>query len=123
MACAELSSEDLDAVFPSSSGAVSRDRVDVDVLKVVFDSGLATVPLYPTKAVFGECLVAAGPLQCIAALYALHRAPQLDLASCKTERFCDEDLLLPERLSRCQRALVYEIGPDLTASAVVISRC
>ena len=94
--------------------------MEVEVLKEVFGARLRALAIYPAKAIFGECFAASGPLQCIAALYAINHGRVTASGDTRQTLAKGETLYLPEHLERCERALVYSIGMDGTVSALTI---
>jgi 3-oxoacyl-(acyl-carrier-protein) synthase len=115
-----LDASDVDAVFPSANGTPRSDSLELEVLNEVFGPRLRTLPIYPAKAVFGECFAASGPLQCIAALYAINHSRVTASGDTRETLAKGETLYLPEHLERCEHALVYSIGMDGTVSALTI---
>ena len=106
----------VDAVFPSANGT-EDDAQEEAVLRYLFGDRLQSVGVYPIKSVVGECLAAAGPLQCIAAIHAMTRP-----ASRRDERADPaESALWPApALAPCAIALVWCIAPDGACSTIVL---
>ncbi len=112
---------DVDAVFPSANGTRAGDALELEVLGDVFAARPGSLPVYPVKAFFGECSTAAGPLQCIGALYAMHHGRSPGAADSPRPP-TNGELWFPEHMARCECALVYTLGTDGTASALVLER-
>ncbi len=117
-----LGAADVDAVFPSANGSRRGDALELDILREVFGRRLRTLPIYPAKAVFGECLTASGPLQCIAALSAMHHGRASARGRSLRAVGKGDGVRLADRFERCECALVYTVGVDHTVSALVIGK-
>ncbi|MCZ6820873.1 MAG: beta-ketoacyl synthase N-terminal-like domain-containing protein [Calditrichaeota bacterium] len=115
---ADLGVGDIEAIFPSANGNPAVDGFELRVLKEVFGSRLQSIPLYPIESIIGECFTAAGPLQCIAATYALH----METDPTKHPQTRANGLLLPNTISPCRMALVSSLGFDHTFSAMIIGK-
>lgn len=116
---AEIQPGDIQAIFPSANGSVPQDEFERSVLKATFGANLNQIPIYPVKSILGESFTASGPLQCIAAIYAMTEATA-DRQSANNVPGSG-GLCLPAQINRCQNALVYSFALDRSFSALVIS--
>lgn len=116
---AELEAGEVDAIFPSANGTCAGDQLEIYVLRRVFGDRLSSVAVYPIKSVVGECLAASGPLQCIAALYAMNHGADPSPYRVKAR----SNALHPvRRLASCIHALVLCVGLDHSCSAMVLAK-
>jgi 3-oxoacyl-(acyl-carrier-protein) synthase len=83
---------------------------------------LSFIPLYPIKSIIGECFTASGPLQCIAAVYASNYAGQSTKTISHNAQEKINNLMLPDKIAPCNKALVYTFGLDGTFAAVVVGK-
>lgn len=116
---ANLYPEEIDAIFPSVNGSGVCDEFERKVLEKAFGAALYQIPIYPIKSIIGECFTASGPLQCIAAVYAMTRAG-INHESPKSMSKSD-GLYQPRQINRCKNVLVYSFGLDRSFSALVLS--
>ena len=114
---ADLEPGDVGAVFPSASGDGSGDEFEMALLGELFAERLPSVHVLPVKAVTGECFAASGPLQCLAAVYAVARAPE---AASEAGPASEAPLQLPDTITRQRSVLVYSTGYDGTFAAVAV---
>ena len=115
---ARLQPQDIDAVFSSANGTTAGDELELVVLRRIFGDRLGSIAVYAIKSVVGECFVASGPLQCIAAVYAINHGK---LSTGQGSRSSNGSLPAV-RLGRCTRAHVLCVGLDQTYSAMVLGR-
>lgn len=121
LAAAGLEASDVGAVFPSANGSVEGDEFEAALLRELFGKQLPSILVCPIKTVTGECFAASGPLQCLAAVYAVALAP--DGPGGATGLLNNgTDLWLAEQISRQSTALVYSAGYDGTFAALVVRR-
>ncbi len=121
LAASGLVAGEVNVIFPSASGSVAGDEFELALLEKIFGEGLGSKVVCPIKRVTGECFAASGALQCLAAVYAVSRAPEESRAPARSPRNGSE-LKLAEELGRCSTALVYSAGYDGTFSALVVRR-
>jgi 3-oxoacyl-[acyl-carrier-protein] synthase II len=119
---AELSPGDVEAIFPSANGSIMGDALEARVLRHLFGAHLDRIPIYPVKALVGECFTAAGPLQCMAALYALTLPPSLPRETPPTSVSGIDGLLLLDTIVPCRKALIYSMGLDGTFAALILGK-
>jgi 3-oxoacyl-[acyl-carrier-protein] synthase II len=71
LAQACLGPDDVDVVCASANGIVSLDRHEASAIAAVFDARTSFPPVSAVKALLGDPLGAAGPLQCAAMIEAM----------------------------------------------------
>ena len=118
---ADLDRGEVEAIFPSANGTIKGDDLERKFLEDVFGSYLNSVPLYPIKTIVGECFTASGPLQTLAGIYGISQAGQTER---KPPEKVEEtkDVLLPDKITPCQKALVYSLGLDFSFSVLVLGK-
>ena len=116
---ASVRAGDIDAIFPSANGSIQGDEFERALLRDVFGERLESVLVCPVKHITGECFAASGPLQCLAAVYAVSSTPEGPLLGVRLVRNGDE-LQCVERVRPISTALVYSAGYDGTFSALVV---
>ena len=119
LSMADLDSGDIDLVFPSANGTVEGDEQEAQLLRRVFGDRLVSIRLCPVKSVVGECLTAAGPLQCAAAVHALNGG---EVCAHPLGAWIEGDPLTPPESAPPDTALVYSLGLDGSCSAIVLHR-
>lgn len=122
MEMAVMKPTDVEAIFPSASGCPTEDALEADVLKQVFGISLASIPVYPIKSLIGECFAAAGPLQCIAAIYALRPSDEPEVVEILPAATDRNGLVRHAKIRRCSNALIYSFGRDQRYGAALIGR-
>jgi len=116
---ASVRAGDIDAIFPSANGSIQGDEFERALLRDVFGERLESILVCPVKHITGECFAASGPLQCLAAVYAVSSTPEGPLLGVRLVRNGDE-LQCVERVRPISTALVYSAGYDGTFSALVV---
>lgn len=112
---------EIDTIFPSANGSVPGDEFEQVLLRDVFGERLASILICPVKGITGECFAASGPLQCLAAVYAVSQAPEGPGSAVRLAGN-GSGLLLGQQIGRRSKALVYSIGYDGTLTALVVRR-
>jgi len=116
---ARVRAGDIDAIFPSANGSIQGDEFERALLRDVFGEQLESVLICPVKHITGECFAASGPLQCVAAVYAVSSTPEGPLLGVRLVRNRDEPQWV-ERVRPISTALVYSAGYDGTFSALLV---
>jgi len=116
---ASVRASDIDAIFPSANGSIQGDEFERALLRDVFGEQLESVLICPVKHITGECFAASGPLQCVAAVYAVSSTPEGPLLGVRLVRNRDEPQWV-ERVRPISTALVYSAGYDGTFSALLV---
>lgn len=118
---AGMTAHEVEAIFSSTTGCVVEDAVEAKVLATVFGTDLASIPVYPIKPLIGECVSALGPLQCIAAVYALTRKDEHEESAIPSSTADKNGMLHIAPIKRCNNALICSLGRDHTSGAAVIA--
>lgn len=119
---ADMTPDDVEAIFSSANGSIEGDTFDLQVLQHVFGSSLASIAVYPIKAITGDCFTASGPLQCIAAIYAMTSTQKNHNSGMHTAHGGPEGMLLPDTIRACTNALIYSFGLDQSYAALVLGK-
>ena len=119
LAMANVEPGEIDLVFPSANGTVEGDDLESQLLQHVFDDRLGSIGLCPVKSVVGECLTAAGPVQCAAAVHALNGGA---VCARPLEAWIGSDSTPSPESTTPATALVYSLGLDGSCSAIVLHR-
>ncbi len=117
---ARLGIEAIDAIFPSSNGTIDGESLEANALRQVFGARVESIGVFPVKSIVGECLAASGPVQCLAATYAVSEG-EAALPLAQDEAHCRSRS--PQVSSpRCTNALVLCVGMDGTCAALILGK-
>jgi 3-oxoacyl-(acyl-carrier-protein) synthase len=111
----------IDVVFPSASGSIPGDEVELELLQKVFGSHLSSVLICPTKSVTGECFAASGPLQVLGAARCCILQRTQEVKS-QQQAWSGRTLNIIHELQPASNALVYSAGYDGSFTAMLLRR-
>ncbi|MBU2102161.1 MAG: beta-ketoacyl-[acyl-carrier-protein] synthase family protein [Candidatus Omnitrophota bacterium] len=121
---ARLRPADIDYISSCANSSKELDSIEVKVLRRVFGDNLKRIPVSSVKSMLGETFSAAGPLQIVSCLGAMHRGiipPTINYQ--EKDALCDIDCVPNVSRKRdVRRALITSFGPGGYNSACVLER-
>jgi 3-oxoacyl-[acyl-carrier-protein] synthase II len=124
MDSAGLNPKDIDYISSCANSTQDLDRIECLVLKNVFGAALARIPVSAIKSMIGESYAAAGTLQMISVIGAMHRGlipPTINSAD--QDAACAIDCVPnAARKKRVRHALITSFGPGGYNSACILEK-